>query len=147
MTEEPIADTPPSLLPVIVGFLLAGVALLVLGFWVANREPVDTTPTLRLLSPARDTATAGPITLHFSTDRELTLQPTGWGSGRYHVHVLVGAVELMPGPSDIRPTGERTYAWSIPAVEDTATVQLVWSLPNHSRLPRGASNAIRITGQ
>ena len=134
----------PSLLPIVIGFTLAGVFILALGFWAAHRSPGDSHPTIRLLSPSRDTVARGTVTLRFHTSVPLHLQPTGWGAGRFHIHAMVNATELMPGAASIRGLGDRVYEWSIPAPDSAATLQLFWSLPNHARVPAGASQPIRI---
>jgi hypothetical protein len=141
-----MSDPRPSLVPVIIGFALAGFFILALGFWVAFRpKPEDSVPVVTLIEPANDTVIAGMLTLQFSTTADLRLQPTGWGAGRYHLHAMVGNRELMPAAADIRDLGNNTFTWTLPALLDTATVQLVWSLPNHRRLTDGATNPVHIS--
>ena len=147
MTDPQAADRP-SLVPIVLGFLLAGVALLALGFWAASRRaaPIsESHPSVVLRLPARDTVLDGPITLEFSTSRKLTLLPTGWGTGRYHLHALAGSRELMPGPGDIVSVRANIYRWTLPPISQTVEVRLIWALPNHSRVAGGSSHAVRIS--
>ena len=129
-TAGPPAGNRPSLLPLI----------LVLGFWVSRRPPADDRqPEVRLLSPGADTTSDGSVRLQFQTTRPLELQPTGWGTGRFHLHALVNGVERMPAASDIQALPGGDYQWLLSDLPDSAQVQLVWALPSHQRLPQGAS--------
>ena len=140
-------DQRPSLLPAVIGILLMGVVILVLGFWVSSRPAsVAAHPTVTLISPSQDTSTAGPLTLRFTTSHELELLANGWGTGRYHLHAMMGSRELMPAAADIRRAGE-IYEWTLPAPDQSVQVQLVWSLQNHQRQSDGASRSITITPQ
>ena len=139
-------DPKPSLVPIIIGFVLAGVFILGLGFWVSRRQPRDAqVPEIRLLTPATDTTIAGPITVRFQTEADLKLQSTGWGAGRYHLHALLDSTELMPAAADIAPAGDGTFTWTLPAIAAPSALQLKWSLPNHQRLDEGASRVVRIS--
>lgn len=144
-----IPTSPPqrtSLTPVIIGFALAASLLFLLG-WLANRSrnaapPI--TPRVVLVSPARDTTAGDSLTLTFTTSIPIELQQTGWGAGRYHLHTMVNTVELMPGPADIVPVGEDRYTWTVPLRDSVSTIYMLWALPNHSRLPDGASDTIAV---
>lgn len=144
-----IPTTPPqrtSLMPVIIGFTLAAILLLGLG-WLSDRSrkagpPI--TPHVRLLAPAGDTTVGDSLTLVFSTSTPIRLQQTGWSAGRYHLHTVVNEVELMPGAADIRPAGADRYTWTVPIRDSVATVYMLWALPNHSRAPDGGSDTILV---
>ena len=139
-------DEPrPSLAPVIIGISLAAFTLLGLGLWVSQRDPRPTHPSITLISPAADTVSADSITLVFETSVPLTLQPTGWGAGRYHLHAVAGNVELMPGAAQIKPISGNRYNWTIPPVASATPIQLMWSLPNHRRLSQGASHQVTVS--
>jgi hypothetical protein len=131
------------LLPVVLGFTLAGGLILLLGFF-ATRRQADVPLALTIRSPARDTLVDGPLRLLFESSLPLRLQSTGWGSGRYHVHVLLDSIELMPGATDIKAVGRGLYEWLIPAPATEHRLQLIWALPNHARVSIGSSQVIRI---
>jgi hypothetical protein len=118
--------------------------VLVLGFWTAKRPDRADHPQVDLLHPAGDTTVTGPLTLVFWTSQPLSMQPTGWGTGRHHVHVLANGVELMPAADDIRPLGNDRYAWVLANLPDSAQLQLVWALPNHTRLVEGSSRSVLV---
>jgi hypothetical protein len=139
------ASHRPSLLPVIIGISLAGALILVLGFWVSRRQPTSADqPRATLDSPARDTTITGPLQLEFRTEPPIRIQPTGWGTGRHHLHVLVNGVERMPAATDIEALGDTAYSWTLTGLPDSADVQLVWALPNHQRLTAGSSQPVRV---
>ena len=136
----------PSALPAAIGVALAALAILGLGLWTASR-PDTAHPTVTLISPAQDTSVSGELALRFRSSRPLVLQPTGWGTGRYHLHVLVNGQERMPGPNDIRALDSDLYQWRLTDLPDSARVQLVWALPNHQRLAEGASHTVRVNSR
>jgi hypothetical protein len=139
-------DSRTPLYPVVIGFALAGVLILALGFWVARR-PDRVAPRVVLISPAGDTAIAGPLELYFESSIPLQLTHTGWGNGPHHLHALIDSVEVMAAASDLRPAGDRRYRWTLTRIERPVTVQLVWALPNHGRLTTGASQVVRVSPQ
>ena len=138
------APSRPSLLPAVIGLVLAGALILVLGFWTASRPERADHPTVDLLQPARDTTVTGPLTLVFRTSQRLNMEPTGWGTGRHHIHVLANGIELMPAAADIRPVGNDRYEWVLTSLPDSVQLQLVWALPNHSRLTAGSSRSVLV---
>ena len=149
MTAAPGPDSRPSLFPVVLGFVFAGILLLVIGFWAAQRQknpPTEAPPTLRLLSPAGDTAVTDTLTIQFETGAPLRLGPAGWAAGRYHLHALLDSVELMPAASDIRQLPHGPYIWTIKQA-GPGSLQLIWALPNHARLTENATQPIRLLPQ
>ncbi len=146
MTLPHQPEARPSVLPAVIGLFLAGLLILALGFWTATRKNQDPPiPTVTLVRPSADTTVDGALTLEFRTGRKLSLQPAGWGSGRYHLHALVNGSERMPAPADIRSMGGDRYSWVLSALPDSAQIQLVWALPNHQRRSEGASRAIQVS--
>ena len=141
------APSRPSLTPAVIGIALAGALILVLGFWTARRPVRVGHPQVDLLQPGRDTTVSGPLTLVFRSSQRLAMLPTGWGTGRHHVHVLANGVELMPAAADIRPLGNDRYAWVLAGLPDSAQLQLVWALPNHTRQAAGASRSVLVRTQ
>ena len=136
------APTRRPLLPVVIGFALAGLFILVLGFWAPRFK--HAAPTIALWSPTRDTLVDGPVLVQFETSLPLRLQRTGWGNGNYHVHALLDSVEFMPGAADLRAIGPNRYAWVLPPVTRASRLRLVWALPNHARIAGGSSTTVRI---
>jgi hypothetical protein len=143
--SDPRAGRPP-LLPAIVGITLAALLFLTLGLWTAaRRNSTGPRPIVTILAPATDTVThGGALSLYFQSTVQLRLQPAGWGSGRYHLHALVNGQERMPAAADITSTRDGSYLWRLTDLPDSAAIQLVWALPNHVRLPDGASRIILI---
>ena len=149
MTDAPGPDSRPSLLPVVLGFVFAGILLLALGFWAAQRQknpPIQAPPALTLLSPTGDTAVTDTLTIHFETGAPLRLGPAGWATGRYHLHALLDSVELMPAASDIRQLPQGSYTWTITPVRP-GSLQLIWALPSHTRLTENATQPFRLLPQ
>jgi hypothetical protein len=149
VTGSPEPATRPSLLPVVLGFVFAGVLLLVIGFWTAQRQknqPIDVPPTARLIVPAGDTTVGTRLTVTFETSVPLRLGAAGWAAGRYHLHALLDSVELMPGANDIRQLPTGSYSWTVSGVRP-GRFQLVWARPDHTRLDQGASQRIRLLPQ
>jgi hypothetical protein len=103
----------------VLGFVFAGVLLLVIGFWTAQRQqnpPADTVPVVTLLSPASDTAVGGALTVSFETSAPRRPGPAGWAAGRYHLHALLDGIELMLGANDIHQLRTGTYSWTVNGV-------------------------------
>ena len=149
MNESPAPNGRPSLLPVVIGFSFAGILLLAVSYWATQRQKnpsAETPPALTLLSPARDTVITDTFTIQFRTGSPLRLGPAGWAAGRYHLHALLDGVELMPGAADIRQLPEGSYSWTFTMARPGA-FQLVWALPNHTRLRQGATDPIRFLPQ
>jgi hypothetical protein len=144
--NSPVSNSRrPSLVPAVIGFAIAGVLILTLGFWTASRRiSTRETPLITVLQPAQDTVISGDLTLRFASTIELAIQPAGWGSGRFHIHALVNGAERMPAPVDIQVVGDREYVWTLSALPASAEVQLVWALPDHRRTASGASGAILV---
>jgi hypothetical protein len=133
----------------VLGFVVAGVLLLVIGFWTAQRQqnpPADAVPVVTLLSPASDTTVGGALTVHFKTSAPLRLGPAGWAAGRYHLHALLDGVELMPGATDIRQVEGGGYTWAVTPVRP-GVFQLLWARPDHTRVSQSASRQIRLLPQ
>lgn len=133
--------------PLIVGFLLAGGALLALGLFAdrLRRAPDDTgVPTLTLLAPAPgDTVDAGPVRVLFQSGDPLRLGSMGWVAGDLHPHLLLDGRELMAAPADIRETPDG-YRWTLPAVAPGAhTLLLAWAASHHGTVSDTAGRTIR----
>jgi hypothetical protein len=144
-SNAPAPNERPSALPAALGLALAALLILGLGLWTATRRKTDPgSPSVTVIQPARDTVVSHQLTLRFSSSLPLSLQPTGWGAGRYHLHALVNGQERMAAAADIRTLSDSTYEWQLADLPDSARIQLVWALPNHRRLTQGASRLIRV---
>src|SRR5690606_11484453 len=89
--------------PAIVGFLLAGAAILTVSFLVSSRgggEAGDV-PPFTILAPATGDTVTNPVTIIFRTPGELRLDPSmGWSTRALHLHTMVGTREIMPAAAD-----------------------------------------------
>jgi hypothetical protein len=143
---EPAASDPaPPLLPVVLGFILAGALLLVLGLWrggTSGAPGTSTIPALAIVEPTANAVLEQPLVVVFETDR-LALTPSGWLSGDLHLHAHVHGVELMPGAADVEHLGGRRYRWTIRHLPAGAhQIRLLWAGPDHRRIPEGRSAVV-----
>jgi hypothetical protein len=147
MTYPP--ETSDSVTGRIVAFVVAGLFVLLLGFWVASRQPADARPgppELHILEPGESDVVGRPVLLRFRTTAPLEIGRGGWGAGPFHVHVHVDDREIMPGADDIVPLGNAEYRWTLSHIEPgTRTLRLTWSDAAHRVLTEGASAPLRIT--
>lgn len=98
-------------------------------------------PLVSLVSPARGSVVDQPVTLEFETDAPLARDATGWSADRLHLHVLIGATEVMPGPADVQPLGGGRFRWTLPRVEPGQyPVRILWSDENHQPIRAGGSS-------
>lgn len=101
-------------------------------------------PMLAIVQPADGTILEGPLVLAFDVQAEMQPQAGGWGVGGYHIHLHLDGLELMPGPTDVRPASSG-YQWVVGPLEPgTHTLQLYWSDENHRRVESGASEVVVI---
>jgi hypothetical protein len=133
--------------PLIIGFLLAGGALLALGLFAdrLRRAPDDAgLPALTLITPAaEDTVAGGPVRVLFQSGEPLRLGSMGWVADDLHPHILLDGRELMAGASDIRETPDG-YEWLLPAVAPGAhTLLLAWAASHHGTVGDTAGRSIR----
>lgn len=145
--DEMIAHEPAPLAAKVIGLLLAGLAILALGFWVNARggdeRDVAERLAITLLSPAAgDTVASRPV-LRFETRARLRPAPEGWRAGRLHIHAVVDGVEHMPTAADLRQIGMNRYEWRLPAfAPGPHRAFLQWSGPGHEPITTGASRAV-----
>jgi hypothetical protein len=145
MTED--TRTSGVRAPLIIGFLLAGGALLALGLFAdrLRRAPDDARlPALTLVAPAPDdTVDAGPVRVHFQSSEPLRLGSMGWVAGDLHPHILLDGRELMAAAADIRETPDG-YEWLLPAVAPGPhTLLLAWAASHHGTVGDTAGRTIR----
>jgi hypothetical protein len=130
----------------IAGFLLAGAAILVIGFFLDNRAGTGALPPLRILEPATGAVLANPITVRFATPAELRLTSAGWAAGPLHLHLMLDGREVMPAASDIAAS-DSGFAWRLPPLPPgDHDLYLAWAARHHGNLPGTTDTvAIRVT--
>lgn len=102
-------------------------------------------PLVNITAPARGSVVDQPVVLEFETDAPLVRDATGWSAGRMHLHVLIGATEVMAAPADVQPLGGGRFRWSLPRVEPGEhPVRVLWSDENHQPIRAGGSSPHRI---
>ena len=143
MTEQ---STAARMLPVFIGVGLTVLLLIGLGYLAERRRnAAPLAQPIRIIAPAAGQAVDSPLVLRFTTSESLTLQPTGWGTERLHVHARVGGIEYMPAAADIVKQ-DSVFAWTLPAVpRGTHTVTLGWADLHHRELSAGRTPALTVT--
>jgi hypothetical protein len=136
----------PSRTPAIIGFLIAGAAILGLGFFGDrfSRDDDATLPALAIVAPADGDSLRNPVTLRFTSAAPLELHTgMGWMAGELHIHAMVDGAEIMPAAADIRPAGN-AWEWRLPLLDaGERTVYLTWAGRHHGNLT-GPTDTIRI---
>jgi hypothetical protein len=131
----------------VIAFMLGGVLILALGFWLGTRPRPPAAPQLTLVEPAPGALVDQPVQLVFDVDRaRIRIGPGGWGYGTMHLHVMIDDFEVMPGPDDIEYVGSPSrYRWTLPATRPgERTLRLIWSDLQHQPVAEGASDAVRV---
>jgi hypothetical protein len=132
-------------IPAIAGFLVAGAAVLLIGFLFGERGPSERAPLppLRILEPASGDVVRHPVTLRFTTPAELRLTRSGWTAGELHLHLMVDDRELMPAAADIT-AAETSFSWRLPPLTPgTHRIYLTWAGRHHGNLA-GESDTITL---
>jgi hypothetical protein len=149
--DPPAADpaapfAPPPLLKsdLVFGALAVLAVVLAIVFFVAGETDdgaAPPPPRITVVEPASGSAVSGPFAIVFETPASMTRDSAGWvADGRYHLHAMVGEVELMAGAADIEPLGGRRFRWSIPGLPPgEQRMRLQWSGPDHRTLREGGS--------
>ena len=123
------------------------VAVLLALFFLVRGGPEDgaapaaaAVPRLRLLEPAAGSEVTQPLAVTF--DAGTRVAPDG-SAGDRHVHVRVGAYELMAGTGQIQRVEGTRYRWTLPPLAPgTHAVRLYWSGADHRPLAEGASDPV-----
>ena len=82
--------------------------------------------------------------LIFETTEPIGPSPEGWGTGRYHLHLRIDEIELMPARRDIHALEPGRYRWTVAIPPGERVLRLYWSGPDHRSLPHGASAPVRV---
>jgi hypothetical protein len=129
--------------PAIAGFLIAGTAVLLIGFLVGERDsPDNAPPSLQILQPRAGDVVHNPVTVRFRTPADLRLSRGGWAARDLHLHLLLDGRELMPAAADI-VAADTTFAWTLPPLPPGShRVYLTWAGRHHGNL---ATNTDTIT--
>lgn len=142
-----MAEAAPSRTPAIVGFLIAGAAILGASFLASTRDrsDVDDVPPITMIAPAPGDTVAGPLTLEFRTPAALELHGgMGWMAGDLHLHAMVNDSEYMPAAADVAAAGDSTWTWRLSALEPgDYRIYLTWAGRHHGNL-RGVTDTVRI---
>ena len=122
--------------PAIIGFLIAGAALLLISF-LANQDGTAgdvALPALHILQPSTSDTVVNPLELRFVTPAALSLTAQGWTVNGVHLHLLVDGDELMPAAADITAT-DSAYIWRLPVLAPGAhRLYLTWAGRHHGNL-------------
>lgn len=125
---------PRTILPVIIGIALTAALLVVLGYLARlrrNAEPA--TPVLTILHPGPEPVDS-PLIVRFASTEPLELAPTGWVSGRWHLHARVNGAEYMPAATDL-VSEDSIYTWTITAARRGAVaIQLGFANEQHREI-------------
>ena len=145
-SDSATTRTRPTRTPAIIGFLVAGAAILGVSFFVnsLDRDAYDNVPPISIAKPASGDTVSNPVTLVFHTPGQLEFDSSmGWMASDLHLHTMVGSVELMPAAADIIVT-DSAYTWRLPRL-DTGTHRLymTWAGRHHGNL-RGETDTILI---
>lgn len=130
--------------PAIIGFLIAGLLVLGLGFFgdrfTAGGD--QQLPPLTLVSPRSGDSVANPVMLQFRTPAQLELHSgMGWMAGELHLHAMVDGTEVMPAAADIRAAGDG-WEWQLPPLEPgNRQVHLSWAGRHHGNLTTPSDTA------
>ncbi len=116
----------------IIGFLIAGAALLGLSMFAQSHRTAATVDV-----PRRDVvdvvlAPDGSVVLRFRTPAPLALTSMGWVAGNLHLHALVDSVTRMAGAADLAHVAADTFQWTLPPLDAGAhEVSLFWADMDH----------------
>ena len=143
MTEQ---STAARLLPVFIGVGLTVLLLIALGYLAERRRNAPPlAQAIHVVQPASGAAVDSPLVLHFTTSESLSLQPTGWGTERLHLHARVGGIEYMPAAADITMR-DSVFTWTLPGVpRGTHAITLGWADLRHRELSAGRTPELSVT--
>lgn len=146
MNDTPVS-APRSRAPLILGFLLAGGALLGLGLCTRRVQQLPTAaaaaPPIELLAPRAGDTVRGELVLRFRTSAPLALSGHGWMAGDLHPHAILDGRELMAGAGDISARAD-TFSWRLPLPGlGEHTLLLGWASRSHAMAADTAHQTVR----
>jgi len=149
MTDDVAADRPRTLVADRVYGAIAVIALLLAVYFLVRGGGSDTTaadraPRLTVEDPRPGAEVPQPVVVTF--DARTRLRPDGSDpAATRHVHLRIGATELMPGPTDVLPVRGTTYRWTLPRLPSgPASLRLYWSDATHRPIPGGESDSVAV---
>jgi len=130
--------------------VLLGLVFLVRSFMAGGSDtgsgPAVAVPQIRIVSPAAGAALPQPASVEFDAGAPLVLGPTGWTAAGRHLHLFVGATELMASATEITAIQGTRYRWALPRLPPgSTTLRMTWSGENHQSIAQGASETIPVT--
>lgn len=150
-THGKAAHGRASVRSTVIAFVVLGITVLSLGFWVAGLDrtsdpfSLQAAPPVTIIEPADGDAVGSSITLVFETPARLQLYPSGWAAGRLHLHAIVDGIEIMPAAVDIEAVGRNRFTWKLPAQRPgPRTIRLEWATPDHQPVEAGGSSEIQV---
>lgn len=137
----------PNITAVVIGIVLTMLLLFGLRYLAIRRGAAVSPdiPALNVIAPTENAAVDSPLVVRFSSSRPITLQPSGWGAGHFHLHARIDQAEHMPAAADI-VRADSVYEWTLPAVRrGSFSVQLGWADMQHRELATGKTPPIWAT--
>lgn len=133
--------------PAIIGFLVAGAAILGIGFLANLRQGADpvgaAVPPLYIAAPAHGDTVSNPVSIRFRTPADLQLGRSGWAAGDLHLHAMADDREIMPAAADITATGP-DFVWRLPALPPgTRRLHLTWAGRDHRNVA-GVADTVHV---
>jgi len=119
MTNDVAAERPRTLIADRIYGAVAVIAILLALFFLVRGGESDTTAVdratrLTVEDPRPGATLDQPLVVTFNA--RTRLRPDGSDSAATrHVHLRIGATELMPGPGDVLPVSGTTYRWTLQA--------------------------------
>ncbi|HET7462449.1 MAG TPA: hypothetical protein VFJ82_14445 [Longimicrobium sp.] len=149
MTEDGTADRPRALVADRVYGTVAVVAIVLALYFLVRGDESDTTavdraPRLTVEDPRPGAELSQPVVVTF--DARTELRPDGSNpAATRHVHLRIGATELMPGPTDVHAVSGTTYRWTLPRLPSgPASLRLYWSDASHRPIPGAQSDSVAV---
>lgn len=142
---KPARSVPDTVLGLVGGaMVLLALFVLIQGGLRDGAGAAAPAPLLAVVHPTSGSVLEGPLVVQFDVQATMQPQPGGWGVGGYHLHLQLDVLELMPGPTDLRPASSG-YQWVVGPLEPgTHRLQLYWADEHHRRVEDGASEVVVI---
>jgi hypothetical protein len=149
MTDDVAADGPRTLVADRVYGAVAVVAIVLALYFLlrgggSDTTAVDRAPPLTVEDPRSGATLDQPVVVTF--DARTRLRPDGSNAtATRHVHLRIGATELMPGPTDVLPVSGTIYRWTLPRVPSgPAWLRLYWSDATHLPIAGAGSDSVNV---
>jgi hypothetical protein len=132
MSTTPAPAAPRARTGVIIGFLIAGAALIGISIFAQSiRKGAETVVPPRVILTDTIDANARD-SVRFVTPARLSLGSMGWAADGLHPHLRLDSVDLMAGASDIARIAGDTFVWVLPPQSTGVhSVTLFWADMSH----------------